>query len=595
VIYQKIKKLISNDQLVNANDLTKEIYNFLNSSESSLNSAVEDILSLYIENFENEKIRDFFSVGFHFLFSQELTWNNLKTFEVYTDINRTEKRQFVDLNFYPIKDLIKKSFNDYFYHEFNKNSIGLREIANKAFSADLIDYKHLKDVCTKLELSKNKEFLQDFMKSTRTFSQMELLSSTLKISPWVIISKDKEIETLWPTYVWNMELVYGQRKTYFEYKERLFSDIEEWNNLETPNTSKLDLQSRIVFAASHVNNERFLSWFLKRTNIKNVNLECVDYLVNPNKKMTLKECLLKKGKLKTVNKFEKNKNTKTDLAHIITSLPDKPDLITNKKAFLKQWVKGIENEIDYTSILNAVLKTKRRKPENRPVTYVQIEISCYLPVNAEYLDKLKQHLESKKNKYNDRELLLSFDAYRINSAFISFVNLASWLKDKPINWKLITNKGRTLLAESIITCMQSPDIYYLEPLAHSDSTFIQAFKNLSKEDKKEVFAEIVDSWEEIWTKEISNYYERYVINYPFEESLVFRFMNELLTICINEDIKFDKSLFNEQWKEIKNVFEKYSKNEKVKIFLSSAEVLELNSNLSVKNSLLRNKFNKIKL
>lgn len=591
MIYQKFKEFAQSNLPLTDELIKKEIDQVLVSEQNSFPQILEDLIFSHLELKGNDNLKQSIEAGFHYLFSKGLNWTILQDIKISQKPRSSEKKKLIELNLFHIKDILKKPIEDYFMYEFEQNPFSLIPMAFKIFSTSLFNDDQLKIISDKLDIKNNKEILEKLMLATKNFNQMNQVSNVLMLDPWVVITKDKElaIETLWPTHVWIMENIYSQEPTSFVDKKKIFlTGYNAIKTVKTDITSNVDFKSRIVFASCNLKNEHIYSEFLRDIGINDINLNCVDYSLK-SKKINLKDRLLQFGKIKLVNKFEKAQHIEVDLNQVITSVPSKPHLISNKKGFLKQFIKNSPENIDYTNLLVTVLNTKYQRYPNSSVN-----LKCYLPLLSSYLDKSKTYWESHKISSEQREFL-RFDDYGSDATYKSFVNLLYWVKDKDINWLEKTKNGNSLIAESVITSMQLPMENYLYELAEPDHTLMTAYKKISPNDKKEVLENIKNYWNKIWDSSNSLNHSSNILHTPFKkESNVFNFMNQIIESCIEDGVKPEKSLFDEKWKEIKEAFIPFSEhNPSAKSFLILSSTFELQNSLIASESQTRNKPKKI--
>lgn len=503
----------------------------------------------------------------------------MQDIQISTKPGNEEKKELTKLNLAFLIDLLRKPFDGHFIHEFSQDPLKFLKMAFKLFGAGFYSNDKLEIIGERLGLPQNKDILEELMLATRSFYQMRQVSSVFKLDPFVVIKKDSEIETLWPTHVWQMESLYSNQKkqTTFSEKQRIFLEgLETIEKISTSKTSNIDLKSRIAFASCTFKDEHAYSEFLRSLKINELNLNCVDYTVKRSPS-TLKEKLLKFGKIKTINKFEKGKIIDVDLGQVITSVPYKPHLISNKKGFLKQFIKNLNENIDYTKVLVDVLNTKHKQYANSPIT-----LRCYLPLLKEYLEQPASYWKNNKISY-EQKVFLTLDEYGHDTYVKSFVNMISWFKDKDINWHEKTPTGNSILGESIITSMQLSIAYINETIKLSslDNTLVLAYKNATNESKKEVLSEIKNNWEKIWDSTTS--VGHHMLHTPLKkQSNIFTFMHHCLDICINDGVILDKGFFDDKWNAIKEAFAKFqSEDETVRNFLILASTIELHSTLHI--------------
>ncbi len=384
-------------------------------------------------------------------------------------------------------------------------------------------------------------------------------------------------------------------KASYDYRKNFFANgMREWKKISTPNSSQIDLQSRILFFACTLKNDLVLSDFLKTLEINQVNLNCEDQIASSKPKIKLQERLLQHGKLKTLNKFNKVKKLDVDLDQLISSMPTKANLISTKKAFLKQWLNSHELETNHEKLLISVLNSRHKKYSEG-----EIGIKCYLPIHTKCLDEKEEFWKINKDKisrnsYNDL-MFLYFEDSPSQVSLKSYVNLLDWLATKPINWTLKLDNGNSLIAETIICSMQLPIDTYTQRLSSDNGTLIKVLESLTSEQQKDVMNSVKESWREIWIAPKAKSHEYYILNPNYDRpSLTFDFLNKLTSICLKNSVEFDRSFFNEQWVKVKKDLEPYKENKSsVKEFLANSSVLELSNTLIKNENTIQRKPNKI--
>jgi hypothetical protein len=406
---------------------------------------------------------------------------------------------------------------------------------------------------------------------------MKQLTKLFNIEPWTVINKKNDIQTLWPAYVLDMENIYlnERQKTSFEARrEMLVSGKSILKNISTEKTSNIDFQSRLVFSTCSMSDEHNYSVLLRDLDIKNINLECIDYSIR-TEQQTLKERLLQCGKIKLINKFEKTKKINTELSQVIACIPNKAYLISNKKAFLKQYLNNLSDEINYTSLIEEVISTKNRKYTN-----ALYDIKCYLPLKKEYLDAPKSYWKDVKanslhfidiNEYNSSS----------SASHKSFSNLIDWISDKNVDWSKKTNSGNYLITDTIIVAMQLSNEVTINDLSSEKGGLFNSYKKLSHFEKAEILVEIKKEWPKIWDFANSNRHKQDILNTPYKKSSnVFNFMKSFMDEFLNDNVKIEPTFFDDKWENIKKDLEPYIEhNDSAKKFLILANAVELNLTL----------------
>lgn len=588
MIYQNIKDGILNQE----ENIKEKLQDLILNTEFPLSTKVEDLISLYIEFSQNEKNSQHLIDGFHLLFEKNLiNWHSFKDFESYTNTSRTTKKRIEDLNIFNLPKLIEKPFHDYFLSELKNKSFGLRKLSNQAVASNITTSEELETIWNLFNLQESSKFRNDFLISVKSYKQMEQICKFSQLTPWTLVQKENGIETFWATNIWQLENAFALRtksRSSYEYRESLFlKDKDIWKQISSHNTDIIDLESRIVFSAANMKNEHAFNSLLNLLDIKKINLDCMDYIVSPNKQISLKERLFQQGKIKTINKFEKTKEVSTDITKLVTSLPAKAELISNKKGFLKQWLKTKDKIDNYESILISVLDSRFKK-----YTDSSFDIKCFFPIKPDFIEKPESFwLE---NKYNQVNYFLKFQEYNTDVSFDSFVNLLTWLNTKNINWEQ-PYKNNTLLGETIVSCMQFKYARSLDLFGKEDNFILNKFKNSNENLKINVLENIKYSWHNIWTKDQEKEHDNYVLNSPFKrDSVCINLFSNIVKDIAKNNIKVPVSFFDEHWYNIKDIIQKYSiENQSSKDFLIAASFIEVNSKLNTTENIKTKKINKI--
>jgi hypothetical protein len=598
MIYQKINSLIENGDEISESVLKKELKIHFDSKEFNLSETLTDIVSLFLDYKTIQPLSTIIVDHFDILFERGLTLSNLGTYEVYKDSDRTEKRKFNQIYLNSIRDLLSKPINNRLMLELDSPNKPLFDFVKQINYSNIIPQNLIKKLWQSFNLDSDKDFRNEFLLSTTTFNQMEKICEEMQISPWIVVNKKNDIETLWPTSIWQLENLLMARnplKASYDYRKKFFANgMREWKKISTPNSSQIDLQSRILFFACTLKNDLVLSDFLKELEINQVNLNCEDQISPSKPKIKLQERLLQQGKLKTLNKFNKVQKLDIDLDKLIASIPTKANLISTKKAFLKQWLNSHEVETNNEKLLISVLNSRHKKYEEG-----EIGIKCYLPIHKNCLDEKEEFWKINKDKisrnsYNDL-MFLYFEDSPTQVSLKSYVNLLDWLETKPTNWTLKLENGNSLISETIICSMQLPLDVYTQRLSSDTGTLIKAIELLTHEKQKEIINSVKDSWKEIWTSPKAKSHAYYILNPNYDRpSLTFDFLNKLTLICLKNSIKFESSFFNENWNKIKKDLEPYKEqNTSVKEFLANSSVLELSNTLIKNENTTQRKPNKI--
>lgn len=581
MIYQNIKNIINLQTESNYED---KILFIINNENNNISNLIEDIISIYIEYNKNEKITAMLENSFYEIFkSKKCNWNQFLDMSFYTNLNRTEKKQILELDLFKYFKIIEKPFHEFIFENMKKNDLKLLTFLHKGINHNVLTLIEYEKIWETYNIKNNSEYLNDILLCIRDFKQMEEICLKFNISPWQVVKKKDNIETFLATNVWQLENIYFkkfEKTSNIEYKINFYiSNKEKWNNICTEKTSKIDFQSRIVFCCSNIKNEYHFNALLKKLNIDVINLNCLDYVISNNNKISLKEKLFKMGKIKTINKFEKNKtisNLEENLSQLITSIPAKPLLISNKKGFLKQWRKQTHIK-SYENLLISVLKTKYK-----PYINSNYKIKCYFPIKHQYLDILDLKLDN----YNH---CLTFDSFISNVPLDSFYNLLTWLEDKNINWNIKFNDKHSLLTEIIISFMQFDNYKDIQFLLYKKNILLNQFKCLSNKDQQQLFLEVVNSWENIWTE---NKEKEFIltIEQTYRKEFVLLSLFKDLTSLINiNEVKYENNDFFENIKKIILSLEKFkNKCDNIDNILINLSFIELKTQLST-NKLNNNK------
>jgi hypothetical protein len=579
MIYQKLKPFNSNNQDIDAQLVKNLIDEALQINLNCMNQLVEDLVFLAIDYKTDSEIVAAFAEGFNHLFSKGLKWIELEDIELKSRKENDKTIKFGNANILAFKNLIKPAFENYFIDEFIKSPTELKEMGFTMFQSNVCSDEKLLRIGEILDIPNNKDYLNELMLATRTFPQMKQASNIFNIDSWTVLTKETGTETLWPVYVWHMENVYliAKQKTPFSNRADFFKENKSiFQNIKTDKTSNLDFQSRFVFASCNVSNDHNYAELLRDLGIKNLNLNCIDYTVD-SEKQTLKERLLKFGKIKLINKFEKKQKIEIELDKVITASPNRGYMISNKKAFLKQYLQNLSDNINYTNLLESVLETKGRKYSNS-----LFEIKCYIPLKKQYLDKPKEYWNGVKvgslffidiNDYDNTS----------DTSNKSFINLLEWISDKDINWSKKTETGNYLITDTIILTMQLSNERLITDLSNPNNLLLTVYKSLSHFDKLEVLHQIKNEWKQIWDFANSTRHQQDILNTPYKKSSnTFKFMMSFMEDCLAENLIIDASFFDEKWEKIKQDILPYVEHdESAKKFSVLSNTVELNSTLTV--------------
>lgn len=591
MIYQRLKPFNDINENINTVVVKYEIDQALKIKPNCLPQVVEDLIFLAIDYKVDNEIVDAFAEGFNYLFDKGLKWKDLKNIDIGNRKNDDKKIPFLKLHIFNFKTLIIPAFEKHFLSEFIQNTQELKSIAFKMFSASICSNEKLLKIGERLDIINNQEYLTELMFATKTFPQMHQLSKVFNIEPWSVITKKSGIETLWPVNIWHMENAYlhDRQKTSFEKRKEFFlSGKNVLQNIKTEKTSNLDFQSRFVFVSCNIANEHNYSELLRDLGIKNINLNCIDHNLHGDEQI-LKDRLLQFGKIRLINKFEKKNNVEVNLGQVITSVPNKSYLISNKKAFLKQYLNNLDDEINYTGLLEAVLETKNRKYANS-----LYEIKCYLPLKKEFLNAPKSYWADIKvnsshfidiNEYNTGN----------NISAKSFYNLLHWYSDKDVDWTKIRASGNYVITDTVILAMQLENEPCINELSSPNGLLGTTYKNLSHIEKKEVLYQIKNNWDKIWDFSNSTKHQFNILNTPYKKpSNVFNFMHNFIDNCLHDNVKIEPIFFDGLWDKLKEDIKPYAEHdEAVQKLLVLSNTLELNSTLEVSEQKKSNKSIKI--
>jgi len=581
MIYQKLKKLIIDDKPFDSDFVKSEIDQHLDSNPNSFQPLVEGLIRAYLINRENIDLINTISESFTYLFSKGLKWSELQDIEILTKDDNDTRTKIKELNNRVIKPIIKPAFNEFFPNEFRINTIAFKETIFDFFSDGLLNDETLLKVGNHLNFHNNIEVVNKFMLSTNSFTEMKQLEKVFNLNKWSVVSKKNDIETLWPVHVWHMENrhLHAKLKTSIKEKRRLFwEDNEIFHNMKTDKTSNLDFISRFVFASCNITDEKYYSELLKDLNIEKINLDCIEYN-NRAEKVTVREKMLRFGHIKLVNRFEKkDKKSNTTLENIITAVPAKAYMISNKKAFFKQFVNNLDKDINHTNLLETVLATKSRLYANS-----HYDVKCYLPLKKDYLDHSKEYWQQRKV---DSYVFMDFPEHLQTDAKLkSFINLIEWVEDKDIQWTKRTKTGNYLITDAIIASMQFPSELYVRDLSKNNHVLSKQFHLLNHIHKIEILEQIKNNWEKIWDSCNENRHQHEILNTPYKKpSNTFTFMNNFINDCLKDHVRISDEFFDEKWNTIINVFKKFENDdEQAKEFLRLADVIELESTLTTSN------------
>lgn len=579
MIYQKLKPFNENNQEINTDLVKNVIDEALQNQPNCMHQIVEDLVFLAMAYKVDTEVIDALAEGLNQLFNNGLTWQTLQNIDIRRKKDSDETVKFRHLNIILFRKLIKPAFENHFMAEFVQNPYDFKKLAFKMFNSSVCSDDKLLNIGEKLDIVNNKEYLNELMLATRTFTQMKQAAKVFNLNPWTVITKKSGIETFWPVHVWHMEnsFIIDKQKTSFEHRKSFFlSGKSAFSTIKTDKTSNLDLQSRFVFVSCNVSNDHNYAELLRELGIKNINLNCVDYTID-SEQQTLKERLLRFGKIKLINKFEKTKNIEIPLDKIITASPNRGYMISNKKAFLKQYLNNFTNDINYTNLLESVIDTKNRKYTNS-----LFEIKCYMPLKKEYLDKPKEYWDGVKADYS---FFLDINEHNSgsNASLKSFVNLLDWVSDKNINWSNKTATGNYLITDTIILTMQLSNEHFITDLSNPKNLLLTKYKSLSNSEKLEVLSEIKNEWDNIWDFANSTRHKQDILNTPYKKpSNTFKFMMSFMEDCLAEHVKLDANFFDETWNKLKKDIEPYREHDdNVKTFLILSDTVELNSTLTV--------------
>jgi len=574
MLYQNIKELILQKNKIT----TDTIFLSINKKEESIEDVVADLVSLYIEFKTNDNVEKVIAQSFYILFEQGLTWEKLLEFNLYTNISRNEKKPLIKLKFLSLKGFTEKSFHDYFFNDINIDSLKMKKIAYQAFSLGLLKDEEIKIIWNTYKLDTNKQNLNQFLLSCHHIDEMKKIDSLFGLTPWTVVTKEDNSETLWLSNVFQMNKLFKQSRngkfvSFFDIKEILTDGKNIWKNISTDKTTNIDFQSKILFSTCSIPKEQYLSSLIKTLELKYVNLNCVDFFDKETNKMTLQNKLLKEGKIRTLNQLNKNQKIEVDFNKVLISVPNKPDLITNKQAFLKNWLKSKDKIEDYSDMLSAVLKTNNRQYVNS-----EMNIKCYFPIKPENLDNSKDDWVKSQNGEWD---FLKLNDSKANVSLKCFSNLLRWLNKKEIDFKKPFNESLNVLDALIITSLQLPINSSLE---HNVLVQIinKNFNNLNDFDKKNTLTKIKDNWTKIWTSEHQSSHEYKILTTEYkQQSNLFVIINSLLDSCLTNNVKLGSDFFDNQWNEIISIFKTYGKEDLIadKI-VKQFNVLELDANLT---------------
>lgn len=588
-LYQKIfiKKELTTSQAIHQN-----IIESINNKEILLEEVVQVFLNSNTISLEkNELIEDSFSN----LFKIGLKWQSLLEMNIYID---EELQSIKNINLSFFKNIIGKSIKENLIEEVKKDAENSWNLILKIVRNNLLEEEQIEPLEKIFELNKNKDKLNEFLLSIRNFNQMKKITNKLNISPWLVVKKNEDIETLLPAHVWNQEFLNkdNKNKTTNDQKAKYFIENKnEWINLSTNLTNSLQLQSRVAFAACAFSREHDYSKFLRECGIKKIDLNCIDSLTNSSKKMSLKQRLLMGGKIKIISKYEeynseeKNPDEKNnDFIKLITVRPNKPFLITTQKSFLKSWITYLPDTPPYEQILNEIISTARKKYSGSAY-----EVKCYLPLKKEYLEKTKEEwkyidLKKKRNSLSNDNFFF-MDQYQTSTRDIcveSFNNFLYWINDKSLKWDQKNEKNQNLFSNLIVCLLGLESDWSLRELLNKNNYLWDIYTSLSNEEKTNTLKSIVDNWEKIWHEQHKRSLEN-SINSGFEiNNTVLTILKNIVKINLEQNTKIESSFFNSDWKKIKLTIENFSeKSQSAKELSTMFDMLQLNCTLKVNNNI----------
>ena len=535
-------------------------------TEKNFDKIIQNIFLDYFNNKSELKAKNL-SITLLKAFNEGLTWHEFSEISIPTkkeQFNSNEFKKIEEVDIFLLKELISPIFKEFFiknltekqYKYIQRNTY--RKLGNKAFAHDFFDDITLKSFWNFFDYSNNSKYRNEFLINVSSYAQLNQLNTVLNIDPLTIITKENNIETFLLTNAFQREIFsppYWCRKTndFTKLQEdfiRLTKNISI-NDMQTEHTSHLDLMTRIAFAFSYMKDESKYNKFLNSIGITEVNLNCSDYWFNKKNIISFKDKLIETSKIKTLNKFNKNKKEQVVyISSLITTNPNKPNLISNKKTFLKNWLSSKQEKIDLTKILSDVIKTQFSKNE-----FYSINIKCYFPIKYDYLDQNESYWKSPEKKHYDQKEYLNLEFNSSYNCFFNLINYSNLHKDS-INWtEEILNS--TLASELYSLLLKLPTLPSLNSKKNENMESIYSiFKNFNSNLKIDSLNYINNNWAKIYDAkkedELNNLFKNpYGMNSSF-----LTIYNMILTECINTNEKFN--INNQEL--IKKSIEKYTEN-----------------------------------